>query len=97
MSRLANAAYDWLLKNAPPEGVTTTALWDGMLEAFPALTAASEDRKTPRNTLIRDMRVDRFDRFDVDRGWVRLLRRDWKSEQPLELTPAPRVKRSRIR
>jgi len=77
MSRLSDAAYQWLLEqsqNAAP--VTTAALWHGMQKRFPELTATSPTRKTPRSTLMRDLRRDKRKRFFVGGGHVRLLRRD---------------------
>ena len=84
MSRFADAAYEWLMKNAPLEGTTTKLLWEGLHVTVPELTAVSERRKTPYNTLIRDMRLDRFDRFHIYRGWIKLRRRNWvKGEPPI--------------
>ena len=78
MSKLADAAFAWLQLYAPREGVSTKTLWDEMQKTCPELTAVSEVRKTPRNTLIRDMRLDPWERFEVNQGHVKLLKPDWK-------------------
>jgi hypothetical protein len=76
VSRFADAAYEWLLAHAPPEGTTTKEMWEGLELTVPELTTPSDKRKTPYNTLIRDMRLDRFGRFEIDHGRVKLRHRD---------------------
>jgi hypothetical protein len=75
MSRLADAAYDWLKENAPTRRVTSRELWDGLRLVHPDLTASSEARKTPYNTLMRDIRFDVQKRFIVGGGFVALTMR----------------------
>ena len=72
MSKLADAAYSWLLENAGDRAVPSADLWKGLQKAFPALTTASEHRKTPRTTLMRDLRVDKAKRFIVESRTVKL-------------------------
>lgn len=72
MSRYADAAYEWLKKNSPDKPVSTDALWHGMRETYPDLTAVLSTRKTPRTTLMRDIRVDKQKRFIISLRTVRL-------------------------
>jgi len=74
MSRLSDAAFEWLQRNAP-SGTTTGALWNGLQCDYPELTEPSEARKTPRNSLMRDMRYDATERFEVAKGLVRIRER----------------------
>ena len=62
MSRFSDAAYSWMQKNKKAE-VSTDELWSGLSKAHPELTTASEKRKTPRTTCMRDLRKD--ERFEV--------------------------------
>ncbi len=78
MSKLADAAFEWLKRNGHPNGVSTKDLWNGMRLAYPELTASSEIRKTPRNTLIRDLRLDPWERFSVNNGHVAVLKPEWQ-------------------
>lgn len=71
-SKMANAAYEWLKKHGGKEGVSTEELWRGMQEAYPDVTAISERRKTPRTTLMRDLRKDGDQRFVVGNRRVKL-------------------------
>ena len=71
-SRMADAAYTWMKKHAQKDGVSTDELWKGMQQSYPELTAVSERRKTPRTTLMRDLRKDRDQRFVVQSRRVRL-------------------------
>ncbi len=73
MSRFADAAYEWLLKYAPGRPVTTDELSAGLVAARPDLATASENRKTPRNTLMRDIRLDKAGRFRVAERRVALV------------------------
>jgi hypothetical protein len=57
-SKFATAAHDWLQHNAKGKTVTTDELWDGLTKQHPDLTAATEQRKTPRTTCMRDLRKD---------------------------------------
>jgi hypothetical protein len=72
MSRLADAAYEWLRSNAPHRQVPSRELWEGLKSTHPELTASSEHRKTPYNTLMRDMRLDATGRFTVGGGFIGL-------------------------
>lgn len=72
MSRLAEAAYEWLKENAPERRVSSRELWEGLRLARPQLTASSETRKTPYNTLMRDLRFDGQKRFIIGGGYVAL-------------------------
>jgi hypothetical protein len=71
-SRMADAAFDWMKKHGQKDGISTDDLWKGMQKAYPELTAVSEHRKTPRTTLMRDLRKDRNQRFIVQNRRVRL-------------------------
>lgn len=72
MSRLSDAAYDWLARYAPADAVSSDELWAGLRREFPELTAVSERRKTPRTTLMRDLRIDKKRRFEVGNRRVAL-------------------------
>lgn len=74
MSRLSDAAYEWLLKNAPQRQVKTEELWRGVQKAHPDITAITPTRKTPRTTLMRDIRRDRQQRFVIQNGLVSIRR-----------------------
>jgi hypothetical protein len=65
MSKLADAAFSWMSQHAPDREISTDELWRGMKDAFPLLTATTNSRKTPRNTLMRDVRLDKQGRFIV--------------------------------
>lgn len=71
-SKMADAAYEWLKRHGGKEGASTDELWRGMQAAYPDLAAVSEKRKTPRTTLMRDLRKDRSKRFIVQNRRVRL-------------------------
>jgi hypothetical protein len=77
MSRFADAAFSWLQEHALERKVTTRELWDGLCLADPELTAASEKRKTPYSTFLRDIRLDSKHRFIVGGGFVELSRAKW--------------------
>lgn len=72
MSKYADAAFAWIKKNAPGGEVSTEELWTGLQSAHPELTEVREDRKTPRTTLMRDLRKDRLARFIVGGRRVKL-------------------------
>ena len=74
MSKLADAAFQWMQRHHPEEDVANTTLWHGLCEEFPELTATSESRKTPRATLMRDLRHDKKARFVVGSGRLRIAR-----------------------
>lgn len=57
-SRFAIAAEEWLRENHPTTPISTKDLWFGLSAAYPELTRASERRKTPRATCMRDLRND---------------------------------------
>lgn len=71
-SKMAAAAHEWLRKHGGADGVSTDELWRGMREAYPELTSISERRKTPRTTLMRDLRKDREQRFVIQNRKVKL-------------------------
>ena len=71
-SRFVEAALSWLSKNSPNKAVSTQELWEGLKATYPDLTSASENRKTPRTTCMRDLRKDREGRFVVEKRTVRL-------------------------
>jgi hypothetical protein len=71
-SKLADAAYEWLKKYAGSDGVSSDDLWLGMQSRYPELTEVSDKRKTPRTTLMRDLRKDRLERFVVGNRRVKL-------------------------
>lgn len=73
LSKLSDAAYQWLKKNAAPEGATSNELWVGMQADYPQLTEITENRKTPRNTLMRDMRLDERGRFRKEAGRIKIV------------------------
>lgn len=72
-SRFVTAAAAWLTKYAPNKAVSTDELWRGLEASNPELTTASEQRKTPRTTCMRDLRTDKSKRFFVDKRTVRLV------------------------
>ena len=72
MSRLSDAAFEYMRRHHDGQEITTDELWRGMKSAFPELTAVTGQRKTPRNTLMRDIRLDRLHRFEVENRRVRL-------------------------
>jgi hypothetical protein len=43
--------------------VSSDELWSGLKEQFPELTSMTPTRKTPRNTMMRDIRLDKKGRF----------------------------------
>jgi hypothetical protein len=73
MSRYADAAFEWLKINSPKQPVPSDELWRGMQRTYPELTAVLPNRRTPRNTTMRDLRTDRQRRFIVAdrRVWLR--------------------------
>jgi hypothetical protein len=72
---MADAAFEWLSKNSPKSVVTRRALWEGLRREYPELTASTPTRKTPRATLMRDIRLDKKQRFVADSHGVRLSER----------------------
>lgn len=70
-SKFANAAYHWLKNNGQNE-VSTDELWRGIQSAYPELTRVSDQRKTPRTTLMRDLRKDKEQRFILGKRRVAL-------------------------
>lgn len=71
-SRFADAVYEWLKSHAPNKAVPTNELWQALEKTHPELTTATEKRKTPRTTCMRDLRVDKAKRFIVANRMVRL-------------------------
>ena len=80
MSRLSDAAYDWLKRHAPAGAISSDELWSGLARDHPELTAVSQVRKTPRTTLMRDLRVDKMRRFVVGGRRVSLAAVEPKNE-----------------
>lgn len=68
--RLADIAYDWLISNHPSNSVEASVLWSAMQKIDPIRTSVSETRKTPRTTFMRDLRMDKRQRFVVSRGKI---------------------------
>ncbi len=69
-SKFADAAETWMKKHARGKTISSDELWIGLSQADPVLCAASENRKTPRTTCMRDLRKD--DRFEVGDRKIRL-------------------------
>jgi len=65
MSRLSDAAYEWMRANSPTASVSSEELWRGVSARYPQLTEITPTRKTPRTTLMRDLRKDVKRRFVV--------------------------------
>jgi len=76
LSRFSDAAFEWLTKKSPHSAVTSAVLWSGLCGDYPNLTTPSENRKTPRNTAMRDIRLDRKHRFVVSGKRVSLAAQD---------------------
>lgn len=62
MSRFADAVFHWMQKQSLNH-VSSNDLWSGLQKEHPELTEISEQRKTPRTTMMRDLRKDK--RFTV--------------------------------
>lgn len=71
-SRFADAAYAYM-KSVKQTEVFSNELWAAMLVARPDLTTKSETRKTPRTTMMRDLRKD--ERFVVGSRRVALAKK----------------------
>lgn len=65
MSRYSDAVFE-LLRDKHVREVSSKDLWHLLSAARPDLTAATANRKTPRATVMRDLRKDA--RFTVARG-----------------------------
>ena len=72
MSHFADLAHKWLCEHAPDKKLSSKEFWAGMCATDPEMTTPTEKRKTPYNTLIRDMRQDSKRRFLVVGGFVSL-------------------------
>jgi hypothetical protein len=72
-AKFAIAAEEWLRKNAVEKAITTKEFWEGLSKAYPDLTTASEARKTPKATCMRDLRKDGA--FEVGGGTIALRKR----------------------
>ena len=72
MSKLSDAAYELLQKHSGKDGISSDELWIEMKERYPDLCAIRPDRKTPRTTLMRDLRKDKKERFVVANRRVKL-------------------------
>jgi hypothetical protein len=69
MSRFSDAAFTWM--RSQRRSVATSAdLWQGLEVDRPDLATKTETRKTPRATLMRDLRKD--PRFVVGGGKIAL-------------------------
>jgi len=71
-TRFADAAFAWMT-GTKQKDVSSNELWAGLQEARPDLTAKSDGRKTPRTTLMRDLRKD--GRFEVGNRRVALVKK----------------------
>ena len=69
MSRFANAVHT-LLKEIDRHEITSKELWLALSAKYPDLTQVRSDRKTPRTTMMRDLRKDA--RFLVANRLIRL-------------------------
>ena len=69
MSRFGDAVYDLMLRDNRRE-ISSSELWSALSKVRPDLTAVGERRKTPRGTMMRDLRKD--NRFTVRDRTVRL-------------------------
>lgn len=70
MTKFGSAAFTWMKQHKKAD-VSTNELWQGLCETNPELTTASEMRKTPRTTCMRDLRKD--GRFVVGNRRVSLV------------------------
>jgi hypothetical protein len=77
-SPYAKLAEEYLKEKAPDIAIPTKHLWAGLRERDPALTEATPNRKTPRNTCMRDLRKD--EAFILGKGKVRLKPAETESE-----------------
>lgn len=62
MSKFSNAVYE-LMKGRNIKEISSDDLWTALKTAHPELTAVTDRRKTPRTTMMRDLRKD--SRFSV--------------------------------
>jgi hypothetical protein len=69
MSRFADAVHAWMRRANRPE-ISSNELWVALSETNPELTTVRENRKTPRTTMMRDLRKD--GRFLVANRTVKL-------------------------
>jgi hypothetical protein len=68
-SKFAAAAEEWF-RNEDLTSASASELWSGLSRSRPDITAASDSRKTPRATCMRDLRKD--PQFDVAAGKISL-------------------------
>ncbi len=73
MTRFGEAVYAWM-KREKKRSATSDEVWAALAEIDPALTTKSETRKTPRTTMMRDLRKDT--RFTVSKGLIERLERE---------------------
>jgi hypothetical protein len=71
-ARFAVAAEEWLKRHAPNEVISTRQFWERLSRDYPDLTTASEHRKTPKATCMRDIRKDGT--FNIADGKISLKR-----------------------
>ena len=69
-SRFIEPAKAWLSKHAGGKPMSTKAFWEGFCRDHPELTEATEKRKTPKATCMRDLRYN--DAFEVGGGRISL-------------------------
>jgi transcriptional regulator of acetoin/glycerol metabolism len=69
MSKFSDATYAWM-KRSKTRDISSDDLWAALQKSNPELTAVSEKRKTPRTTMMRDLRKDQ--RFVVGNRRVSL-------------------------
>jgi len=70
MSRFSDAAFKWMSKQRVTE-ISSNELWAGLQREFPELTTVSSNRKTPRTTMMRDLRKDT--RFTVQNREITIV------------------------
>jgi hypothetical protein len=71
MSKFGDATYSWMTHSGTQE-VSSNDLWAALEHSHPELTTVSEKRKTPRTTMMRDLRADR--RFVVSNRRITLAK-----------------------
>ncbi len=72
MTKFGRAVHDWMTAEKK-RTATSNEIWATLERLDPELTAKTETRKTPRTTMMRDLRKD--GRFEVADGRVSLLKR----------------------
>jgi hypothetical protein len=75
MSKFGDAVFVWMTR-ANKRAATSKEIWDELGRSRPELVVVSGTRKTPRTTMMRDLRKD--SRFVVGGGTVALANK-WDS------------------